>query len=56
MMSAQHGDHMTPHQDLDVFGRAGAGEQREPAQHAGERQVGESEGHGGRSCCVGCGG
>jgi hypothetical protein len=25
-----------------------------PAQHSGERQVRELEGHSGRSCCAGC--
>jgi hypothetical protein len=32
--AAQHGDLMTQHQDLDVLCRVGAGEQRQPAQHA----------------------
>jgi len=30
-------------------------EQRQPAQRAGEHQVGESEGHSERSCCAGDG-
>jgi hypothetical protein len=29
---------VTQHQDLDVLGGVGAGEQRQPAQHAGEHQ------------------
>jgi hypothetical protein len=33
-------------QDLGVLGGVGAGEQRQPAQHANEHQVDESEGHG----------
>jgi hypothetical protein len=37
-------------QDLDVLRRVGAGEQRQPAQHANEYQVDESEGHSERSC------
>jgi hypothetical protein len=37
-------------QNLDVLGGVGAGEQREPAQHANERQVGEPKGHIERSC------
>jgi hypothetical protein len=44
-VSAQHCDLVTEHQDLDVFGCVGAGEQRQAAQHAGEQQIGESEGH-----------
>jgi hypothetical protein len=47
MVSAQHGDLVTQHQDLDVLGRIGASEQRQPAQHAGKRQGGESKGHSG---------
>jgi hypothetical protein len=38
------------HQDLGVLGGVRAGEQRQPAQHANEHQVDESEGHSGRSC------
>jgi len=38
------------HEDLDVFGGFGAGEQRQPVQHAGEHQVDESECHSWRSC------
>jgi hypothetical protein len=49
-VSAQHGDLVPEHQDLDVLRRVGSGEQRQPAQHAGERQVGESKCHGERSC------
>ena len=36
-MSTQNGDLVTEHQDLDVFGCAGAGEERQPARHTGER-------------------
>jgi len=36
-------------QDLGVLGRVGAGEQHQPAQHANEHQVDESEGHSARS-------
>jgi hypothetical protein len=32
-------------QDLDVLGGVGAGEQHQPAQHANDHQVDESEGH-----------
>jgi hypothetical protein len=38
------------HQDLDILGCLGPSEQRQPAQHAGERQVCESKGHGERFC------
>ena len=38
---------VTQHEDLDVFRCIGAGEQRQPAQHASEHQVDESEGHSG---------
>ena len=41
----QHGDLVRQHQDLDVLGAVGAGERRQPAQHSGEHQVHESEGH-----------
>jgi hypothetical protein len=50
--AAQDGDFMTQHQDLDVLCRVGAGEQRQPAQHAGQHQIRESEGHSWRSCCT----
>jgi hypothetical protein len=53
-VSAQHGDFVTQDQDLDVLGCVGAAEQRQPGQHAGEDQVRESEGHGGRSCWEAC--
>ena len=53
--SAQHGDLVAQHHDLDVFRGVGSGEQCQPAEHAGERQVDESEGHSGRSCSA-CGG
>ena len=36
---------VTQHEDLDILGRIGAGEQHQPAQHAGEHQIRESEGH-----------
>jgi hypothetical protein len=55
VVAAQHGDLVMQHQDLDVLGGISAGEQRQPAQHAGEHQVRESEGHGWRSCCAGPG-
>jgi len=45
--AAQHGDLVPQHDDLDVLGGVGAGEQRQPAQHANEKQVGKSEGHSG---------
>jgi hypothetical protein len=41
VVSAQHGELVTEHQDLDVFG-AGSSEQCQPARHAGEQQMGES--------------
>jgi hypothetical protein len=54
--SAQHGDLVTEDQYLGVFlSCVGSGEQRQPAQHAGEQQIGESEGHSGRSWGAGCG-
>jgi hypothetical protein len=52
--SAQHGDLVTEHQDFDFRGCVGSGEQRQPAQHAGERQVCESKSHGERSCWAAC--
>jgi len=55
VLSTQHGDLVAEHKDFDVLGCVGAGEQCQPAQQAGEQQVGESEGHSGRSCCAGCG-
>jgi hypothetical protein len=54
-VAAQHGDLVTQHQDLDVLGGVGAGEQRQPAQHAKEHQVDESEGRSGRSCWLSSG-
>jgi hypothetical protein len=36
---------MPQRQDLDVLGGVGAGEQHQPAQHANDHQVDESEGH-----------
>ena len=41
---------VTKHQDFDVIGRVGPGEQRQPAQHTGEHQVRESKRHSERSC------
>ena len=35
--AAQYGDLVSEHQDLDILGCVGAGEQREPTQHVGER-------------------
>ena len=49
-MSAQHGDLVAEHQDLEVLGCIGSSEQRQPAEHAGERQVCELNSHGERSC------
>jgi hypothetical protein len=49
-VSAQHGDLVAEHQDFDVLGRVGPGEQRQPAQHTGEHQVRESKRHSERSC------
>jgi hypothetical protein len=46
---------VTEHQDLNVLGCIGAGEQRQPTEHPDEQQVGESESRSGRSCCAGCG-
>src|SRR5690349_15551047 len=45
---------MAEHQDLDVLGCVGAGEQRQPAQHAGEHQVCESRSHSERACWAAC--
>jgi len=53
--AAQHGDFVAQREDLGVFGGVGAGKQRQPAQHANEHQVGESEGHDGRSCWLSSG-
>jgi hypothetical protein len=55
VVSAQHGDLVTEHQDLDILGCVGSGEQRQPAQHAGEHQIGESKSHIERSCWSGFG-
>jgi hypothetical protein len=46
---AQYGDLVTEHQDLKVLGCVGPGEQRQPAQCAGEREVRESKSHRERS-------
>ena len=48
--AVQDGDLVSKREDLGVLGGIGAGEQRQPAQHANEHQVKESEGHSGRSC------
>jgi hypothetical protein len=48
--AAQYRDLVPKCQDLGVLGGVGAGEQRQPAQHANEQQVDESEGHSRRSC------
>ena len=48
--AAQHGDLVAQREDLGVLGGVGAGEQRQPGQHANEHQVDESEGHSERSC------
>ena len=53
VVSTQHGDLIAEHQDFDVLGCLGSGEQRQPAQHADEREVCESKGHGERSCWAG---
>jgi hypothetical protein len=52
--SSQYGGLMSEHQDFDVLGCVGSGQQRQPAQHAGERQVSESKCHGQRSCWAAC--
>ena len=54
-MTTGYGELVTEHEDLDVFGCAGSGEQRQPAQHPGEQEIDESEGHGERACSAGCG-
>jgi hypothetical protein len=53
--SSKYGDLVPEHQDLDVLGCVGPGEQRQASQHPGERQVGESKSHGERSCWAACG-
>jgi Enoyl-CoA hydratase/isomerase len=54
-VSAQHGDLVTEHQDLNDLGCIGPGDQRQPAQNADEHQVDESEDHNERSCGAGYG-
>jgi hypothetical protein len=54
VVSAQDGDFVMEQQDLDVLCGVGAGEQRQPAQHAGEHQVRELADHGERSCWAAC--
>jgi hypothetical protein len=53
-VSTEYGELVTEHEDLDVFGWAGSGEQRQPAQHPGEQQTEESEDHSERACSAGC--
>ena len=58
VVSARHrrprcGDLVPEHQDLDVLAHVGSGEQRQPAEHSGEHQVGELVRPQRRSCCVG---
>ena len=55
IVSSKYGELVTEDLDLDVLGCVGPGEQRRPAQHAGEHQIRESEGHGERSCWPGFG-
>ena len=49
VVSAQHGELVTEDQDLDVLGCVGSSASHQPTQHAGEQQVGESEGHSSRT-------
>ena len=46
IVSGQDRDLVPQHEALGVLGRIGSGEQHEPAQHASEHELGESEGHG----------
>jgi hypothetical protein len=39
-VSAQYGDLVSEHEDLDVVGCVGSGEWYQPAQHAGKQQIG----------------
>jgi hypothetical protein len=39
VVSSKDGDFVAEHQDLDVLGCVRSGEQHQPAQHAGERQI-----------------
>ena len=55
LRAAQYRDLVSQRQDLGVLGGVGAGEQRQPAQHANEHQVDESEGHSARSCWLSSG-
>jgi hypothetical protein len=48
--SAQHGDFMTQHQELDVLGRRRAAEQQQQVQQLKEDQVEQTQRHGARSC------
>jgi hypothetical protein len=43
--SAQHGDFMTQHQDLDVLGRRRTPEQQQEVQHPQEDQVEQTQRH-----------
>jgi hypothetical protein len=49
-VSSKYGDLVPEHQDFDVLGCVGSGEQCQPAQDADERHVCESTSHGERSC------
>jgi len=53
--ATQYRDLVAKRQNLGVLGGVGAGEQRQPAQHANEHQVDESEGHSRRSCWLSSG-
>ena len=48
--SAQHGDFMTQHQELDILGRRRATEQQQQAQKLDKDQVEQTQRHGARSC------
>jgi hypothetical protein len=48
--SAQHGDFVTQHQELNVLGRRRAGEQQQQVHQLKEDQVKETQRHGSRSC------
>jgi hypothetical protein len=49
---AQHGDLVTQHQELDVFGRRRTTEQQQEVQYPEEDQVEQTQRHGTRSCPV----
>jgi hypothetical protein len=48
--SAQHGDFVTQHQELDVLGHRRTGEQQQQVHQLTEDQVEQTQGHGSRSC------